>query len=135
MFQYMVANTDWSTTFLHNAKVIQLNESKQYIPLAYDFDMSGFVNAPYATVNQDLGLTSVRERLYRGFCRSEDVMQAIRQEYIAKENDINEVIKRYESSFEPKEYASIKKYMDEFFTTVKSDSKFKYDILQKCRTK
>lgn len=135
MFQYMVANTDWSTTFLHNAKVIQLNESKQYIPLAYDFDMSGFVNAPYATVNADLGITSVRERLYRGFCRSEDVMQVIRKEYIAKENEINEIIKRYENSFEPKEFAGIKKYMDDFFTTFKSDSKFKYEIIQKCRTK
>lgn len=135
MFQYMVANTDWSTTFLHNAKVIQLNDSKQYVPLAYDFDMAGFVNAPYAVPNEDLGIASVRERLYRGFCRPIELMQAIRKEYIDKEKDIREVIKRYESSFEPKEYASIVKYMDEFFVTFKSDTKFKYAIIDKCRTK
>ena len=134
MFQYMVANTDWSTTFLHNAKVIQLDESKKYIPLTYDFDMAGFVNAPYATPNETLGIASVRERLYRGFCRPE-VMQAIRAEYISKEKEIMDVVKRYESSFEPKEYASIVKYMDEFFATFKSDSKFKYNITDKCRTK
>jgi len=134
MFQYMVANTDWSTTFLHNAKVIQLEESKKYIPLAYDFDMAGFVNAPYATANQTLGITSVRERLYRGFCRSDDVMQAVRKEYIDKENDIMATIKRYESSFDPKEFASITKYMDDFFNTLKSDAKFKYNVMDKCRT-
>ncbi len=134
MFQYMVANTDWSTTFLHNAKVIQLNESKKYIPLAYDFDMAGFVSAPYATANETLGISSVRERLYRGFCRSEDVMQAIRQEYISKEQTIRDVIKRYENSFEPKEFASIMKYMDDFFITFKSDSRFKNSITDKCRT-
>ena len=136
MFQYMVANTDWSTTFLHNAKVIQLNESKQYIPLAYDFDMSGFVNAPYATPpNETLGIASVRERLYRGFCRSEEVMQAIRREYISKEKSITEVVKHYESSFEPKEFANMMKYLDEFFITFKSDTKYKYNIVDKCRTK
>jgi hypothetical protein len=135
LFQYMVANTDWSTTFLHNAKVIQLNESKKYIPLAYDFDMAGFVDAPYAVPNPDLGISSVQDRLYRGFCRTEDVMQAIRKEYIDKEKSITAAIKRYESSFEPKEFASIMKYTDEFFTIMKSDSKFKYSILDKCRTK
>jgi hypothetical protein len=134
MFQYMVANTDWSTTFLHNAKVIQLEESKKYIPLAYDFDMAGFVNAPYATANETLGITSVRERLYRGFCRSNEVMQAIRNEYISKENDINGVIKRYQNSFDPREFASLTKYMDEFFNTLKSDAKFKFNIMDKCRT-
>lgn len=134
-FQYMVANTDWSTTFLHNAKVIQLNESKKYIPLAYDFDMAGFVDAPYAVPNPDLGLSNVRERLYRGFCRTEDVMLAIRKEYIDQEKSIKEAISRYESNFEPKEYASMVKYMDDFFTTLKSDTKFKNSIMDKCRTK
>lgn len=135
MFQYMVANTDWSTTFLHNAKVIQLEESKKYIPLAYDFDMGGLVNAPYATVNPELGIATVRERLYRGFCRTPELLQAIRKEYIGKEKEITDTINRYESSFEPKEFANVKKYMEEFFTTFKSDSKFKYGILEKCRTK
>ena len=54
MFQYMIANTDWSTTFLHNAKLIQLNDTKKYIPLAYDFDMAGFVDAPYAVADPSL---------------------------------------------------------------------------------
>jgi hypothetical protein len=130
----MVANTDWSTTFLHNAKLIQLDDSKKYIPLTYDFDMAGFVNAPYAVPNETLGIASVRDRLYRGFCRPEEVMQAIRKEYIDKEKDIMGVIKRYESSFEPKEFNNIMKYMDEFFATFKSDAKFKAQIIDKCRT-
>jgi hypothetical protein len=134
MFQYMVANTDWSTTFLHNAKVIQLEESKYFIPLAYDFDMSGIVSAPYATVNPDLGISTVRERLYRGFCRPTELMQAIRKEYITNEPKLREVIKLHENKFAPKEYTAIVKYMDDFFNTIKSDSKFKGAILDKCRS-
>jgi len=135
IFQYMVANTDWSTTFLHNAKLIQLDESKKFIPLAYDFDMSGFVNAPYAQVNAELGISNVTDRLYRGFCREPSVIQAIRAEYVSKEQSIMDVVKRYEKDFDAKTYSTIVKYIQEFFTTMKSDSKFKASILDKCRTK
>ena len=33
-----------------------------------DFDSSGFVNAPYAAPDEQLGLSSVRDRQYRGYC-------------------------------------------------------------------
>jgi len=135
MFQFMVANTDWSTTFQHNAKLIQLNDTKKYIPLTYDFDMAGFVDAPYAVADPSLGISGVRERLYRGFCRSDNITAAIRAEFVNKEGDIMGVVKRFESSFSAKEYAGIVKYMEEFFTTFKSDSKFKASITDKCRTK
>lgn len=134
MFQYMVANTDWSTTFLHNAKLIKLNDSRTYIPLAYDFDMSGFVNAPYATVNDQLPISTVRERLYRGFCRPEPLLQAIRREYLSKETEIKSKIKSNEADIDPKEFSAMTKYMDEFFSTLKNDKSFKVEILDKCRT-
>jgi hypothetical protein len=133
MFQYLIANTDWSTTFYHNAKVIQLEESKKYIPLAYDFDMSGVVDAPYSAVDPSLGIASVRQRIYRGFCRPEPIFQAIRHDFIGKEATIKEVIKRYESLLEPKEYINLLKYIDDFFGVIKSDGKFKAEIINSCR--
>jgi hypothetical protein len=135
MFQYMIANTDWSTTFLHNAKLIQLNDTKKYIPLTYDFDMAGFVDAPYAVVDPSLGISSVRDRVYRGFCRSEGVTQATRAEFISREQEILGALKSLEGSFSPKEYAGMVKFMDDFFTTFKEDSKFKDQVADKCRTK
>ena len=45
-----------------------------------------------------------------------------------------DVIKRYEKDFDAKTYSNIVKYMQDFFTTMKSDSKFKAAILDKCRT-
>jgi hypothetical protein len=134
MFQYMIANTDWSTTFQHNAKLIQLTESKKYIPLTYDFDMSGFVDAPYAVADASLGIANVRERLYRGFCRDEALTQEVRQEYVTHEAAILAALKQYESAFPAKEYAGIEKYMAEFFDTFKNDAKFKREIIGKCRT-
>jgi hypothetical protein len=135
LFQYMISNTDWSTTFLHNAKVMQMKESKDYIPLAYDFDMAGFVDAPYAVVNESLSIANVKERLFRGFCRSEDSFQAVRNEFIANEGAIKGALTRYKNDLDPKEFTEMVKYIDDFFDTMKSDKKFKAEIVDNCRTK
>ncbi len=133
-FQLMVANTDWSTTFYHNAKVIYQAPAK-YIPLAYDFDISGFVNPPYAIVNEDLGIASVRERLYRGFCRKEPTVQFVRQEFLTAEPKIFATVARYEKDFTPKEYNNMKSFVEDFFAMLKNDSKFKKMIVEGCRVK
>ena len=135
LFQYMIGNTDWSTTFLHNSKVM-FQEPGRYIPLAYDFDMSGFVDPPYGQPNTQLELTSLKERLYRGFCRTnEGPLQSVRKYYLAKEPDIMQVLAQYEKDFSPREYNEMKKYTAEFFAILKSDSDFKEKIIDGCRKK
>lgn len=134
LFQYLVANTDWSTAMQHNMKVIQL-ASNQKIPLAYDFDMAGLVNAPYATVNETLSISSVQERLYRGFCRNEATVQYVRSEYLRHENDLMKVISDHQSYFTEKDYTGITKFVGEFYATLKNDKRFKDAIITGCRTK
>jgi len=134
MFQYMIANTDFSTTFFHNAKVIKTKQGR-YIPVAYDFDMSGFVNAPYATFDPMLNIGSVRERIYRGFCRNEQVTHHVRSEYIALEPKIMDVLGHYESLFDSREFNGMKKYMNDFFTTIKNDGLYRQRIEYACRTR
>lgn len=133
LFQYMIANTDYSTTFSHNVKTIK-TEDGRYIPIPYDFDMAGFVNAPYATFDESLGIRSVHERVYKGFCRNEKVTEFVRNEYVELEPEINKVIDRYESQFEAKEFTALRKYMSEFFTTMKNDTFYREQIIRKCRT-
>lgn len=135
LFQYMISNTDWSTTYLHNAKLIKI-EPNTFIPLAYDFDMAGFVDAPYAVVDATLNVASVKDRVYRGFCRkNESALQSVRRQYINSEIQLKNVIGLYSNYFEPKEFASINAFIDEFFLTLKSDTNFRNSIIEKCRTK
>ena len=131
-FEYMIANTDWSTTTQHNTKVIQLPPNKK-VPLSYDFDMAGLVNAPYATINESLNIKSVKERLYRGYCRDESVTEYVREKYIQLESEIMNVVSDHQSYFSEGEYMVMKKYIEEFFTILKDDKKFKVAILFTCR--
>jgi hypothetical protein len=132
-FEFMIANTDWSTTYYHNAKIVKIG-TRKYVPIAYDFDMAGLVNAPYATVNEGLDLANVTERLYRGFCRNEALTQFVRAEFIQQEPTIMKIFDQYASYFEPKEIEGMKKYTAQFFTILKSDRQFKDNIMLKCRT-
>jgi len=134
-FQYMIGNTDWSTTFEHNSNSIFIKPDK-FIPLAYDFDMSGFINAPYAQDNAPtLGTGDIRERLYRGFCRDEKVMNNVRKEFLALEPTINATINQYASEFSDYDLEDMHQYLNQFFEILKDDQQFKSKILEGCRTK
>jgi len=133
-FQYMIANTDFSTQFLHNIKAIQ-TKNGHFIPIAYDFDMSGVVNAHYATFDEKLGIKSVRERYYKGYCRDEKVAQAVREDYINREQSIIAVIGAFDKFFEPKEIEALRKYLNEFFVTIKNDRAYSERLIGRCRSR
>lgn len=134
LFQYMISNIDWSTTYLHNSKIM-LQGTNRYIPLCYDFDMSGFVNPPYGQPNVDLGQQDIRDRIYRGFCRQEPVVQAGRQQFLKAEPDVMAVLASYEKDFPPRTYTEMRKYVEEFFGIIKDDNIFKKRIVEGCRRK
>jgi len=132
-FQYMIGNADWSAVFQHNSNTLFVNG--KYIPLSYDFDMAGFVNAAYSHENPPtLGTGDPRERVYRGFCKSESAMQEIRKEFLEKESVIHGIIDQHESYFAKYELKDMHDYLNEFFEILKSDSRFKSSIVESCRT-
>jgi len=77
LFQYMIGNVDYSILTLHNVIILDTVKGAR-IPVPYDFDYSGLVNAQYAVPAKGLPIGSVRERLYRGPCKSEaELAQAL----------------------------------------------------------
>jgi hypothetical protein len=67
MFQFFIGNTDWSIAGLHNMELLSQLDGT-VIPIPWDYDFSGAINARYATVDPSLTVTRVRDRLYRGYC-------------------------------------------------------------------
>lgn len=137
-FQYMIANTDYSTAYQHNEKLFLVNG--MIIPVPYDFDMTGFVDPRYAVVsevqNVKLPIADVTERLYRGFERDPEVFQQVRQQYLDKQDKIMEIVDSYETLFaDPKEFATGKEFLVDFFKVLENDKKFNREIIDRARTK
>jgi hypothetical protein len=83
VFQYLIGNTDWSATegpgeeqCCHNVTPY-VRADGTMIPVAYDFDSAGLVDAPHALPNERLPIKSVRQRLYRGRCRPAEELAPI----------------------------------------------------------
>lgn len=132
-FQLMIGNTDWSGLFQHNEKVLMLDE-KTIVPLAYDFDMTGLVNPPYAQVNNNIGIERVTDRLYRGFCRDPQLLQSIRSEILAKESQVFETVEENSKYFGESDAKTCRSYLKEFFDILKSNGLFEQKVLKACRT-
>lgn len=100
IFQYLIGNTDWATTqaaagedCCHNMGVIAPRPSVHgVVTIPYDFDQSGFVNAPYAEPHPNLPIRSVRERLYRGLCLGGAHLEATIDSFNAGRAEIEELI-------------------------------------------
>lgn len=137
LFQLLIANTDFSKRYQHNCKLIFQNA--KYIPLPYDFDMSGVVSAPYSVVSQvgdaKLPIESVKERLYRGHCTSAAITELVRQEYLSNEEKLLAVPDQLKESLSEKEIKNLKEYLEEFFEILKDDSSFDREVVSKCRPK
>lgn len=133
-FQYLIGNTDFSVAYQHNGKLLYID--KKIIPLPYDFDMSGLVDASYATVNTTLGIKSVTDRVYRGFKRDEAVMNAVREHYISKKNEMMAAVDAMSPEFDSsKELNATKEFISSFYEVLGDDKKFTKQIVEKVRTK
>lgn len=78
VFQYLIGNTDFSMiagpkddACCHNVLPFEGIEAL-YMPIPYDFDFAGLVNARYAEPNPRLKIRRVTTRLYRGNCAYND---------------------------------------------------------------
>ncbi|MFD0796012.1 hypothetical protein ACFQZJ_00955 [Maribacter chungangensis] len=138
MFQYMIGNTDFSTAYQHNQKL--LFKEGQILPVPYDFDMSGLVNASYAVVsninNSPLNISKVTQRQFRGFKRDMVSFEKVRQHFLQKQPEIFKLFSEYEPFFKDKaSYRKAKGFIDSFFDILKDDVQYNKRILQAARLK
>jgi hypothetical protein len=132
VFQYLIGNTDWSIPALHNIVMVRKNPEGVLFAIPYDFEWSGIMNTEYARPQESLGIGSVRDRLFRGYCRSpEEFEQTFSKFRMNKEN----IYKIYNSQqgLENKKLKQTLKYIDEFFEIIDNPKLVKREFLEKCR--
>jgi hypothetical protein len=133
-FQYFIGNTDFSVSFQHNGKLLYTN--KEFLPLPYDFDMTGWVDPSYGFGNPTLGLSSLTERVYRGFKRDAEVMNTVRKQYLDSKESIVSLVNSFKNEFDDQsEFNKMFKFMNGFFEIIEDDKKFNKQIVNKARTK
>jgi hypothetical protein len=131
LFEYFIGNTDWSVNGLHNVELI--DTALGYIPVAYDFDFSGAVNARYATTDPSLPIHRVRDRLYRGYCVPDESYAPAFELFNAKKDSIYAL---YRDSLgqllKGDRVKETLEYFDDFYKTIKDPRVAKHEIKDRC---
>ena len=132
VFEYMIANTDWSVQYLQNIKLMSTDSVAVPITVPYDFDHSGMVNAPYAKPVEELEMSSVRERRYRGYCIPDlKVFESIIEKFNLLKNDIYKLYTEC-TLLDAKYIKSTIQYMDEFYSTINTAKAWQKDFAYPC---
>lgn len=132
LFQYMIGNTDWSVEFRQNVVLMAQEAGKMPISMAYDFDHSGLVNAPYAQPAEALNMNSILERRYRGYCLPDlSVFDPVLAHFNAIKPQVYEL---YNSCtlLDDKYRSFVIKFMDQFYETINNPESFKKQISYPC---
>ncbi len=133
LFEYMVANTDWSISGLHNISLMRDSIGVIH-PVAFDFDWSGAVNARYSFPDARLGIRVTTDRLYRGPCLSPDEWQPTFARFTAARPRIEAVYASL-TGFEPRRKERTLEYLAEFYRTIGAPKSVKVALGESCQAR
>lgn len=139
VFQYMIANTDWSVAFkeddeefcCHNTIMVGTMVGPVF-PVPFDFDWAGVVDAPYARPDPMLGIRTVRQRRFWGVCKPREVLESAFPLFNQKREEIYDLYRRQEGLEEDQVRRSLEFY-DEFYETINDGNKVRSRMMEDCR--
>jgi hypothetical protein len=139
LFEFLIGNTDFSFEVgpdecCHNSKAIVVeHRNGGYLPVPYDFDLSGIVNAPYARPHSSFDIDDVTDRLYRGIqCPPEVMHEAVRLYQDRREAILN--LWRNTNLLSERDRHNSVAFIEEFFEVLDSDKAFTREIGKKARS-
>lgn len=137
VFSYFIGNTDFSTIrgakgepCCHNVALLE-QETGLFLPIPYDFDLSGMVSASYATPNPKLGIKSVSNRLYRGWCQNKELLNATFSLFHNKRDNINALITNL-GALSDYSRKKMGRYINRFYKTLANDARIKRKFIKAC---
>lgn len=133
-FSYMIGQSDFSVTGRHNLKILTLKDygPTGFIPVPYDFDYTGMVDAHYATPGDNLGITSVKQRYYLGTCRTEEVHEQTIAWLASYRDEIKDLILSFEY-LDERERVDVWNYLESYFEETEQKNFIGRRITPTCR--
>ena len=140
LFQYMVGNLDWAVQAgppgedcCHNTRPIGATENatSNLTSLPYDFDQTGLVFAPYSAPPAQIRVSSVRTRVYRGFCSHNAYTRTIAAEVLAARAQYEAVIASIPNLPERRR-SRAQSYLADFFDDIATPADVEDNLIDEC---
>ena len=125
IFNYMIANWDWSVPGQHNIdilKTMKYEGSNLGLAVPFDFDLCGVVNADYSIPSEAIGLKNARDRKYCGICRDREVLKNDLLSLLNKKEKLYAVVDEFQY-LSQKSKEDITSFLDQFFNQLEVQKK------------
>lgn len=141
LFQYMIGNLDWDMNHgpqvddcCHNSKILgtNLEARAELTPVAYDFDYSGLVDAPYAVPPASIPVSRVTQRFYRGYCSHNAETRAMLPQFTAARSKLVAALSAI-PELDENTRKSMEKYLDSFYSEIDSEKSADKNLFSACR--
>jgi hypothetical protein len=143
VFQYMIGNVDClafqagpdASECCHNTKPIGTSVGPVFT-LPYDFDISGLMNTRYANWLfsgnlEKMGLRNVRQRRYRGLCRSAAFWPSIFTEFNERRDEIEQLF-RGQEGLETDVLEETLEYIGGFYDVINDEARARREFERHC---
>lgn len=137
VYQYLIGNTDFSPIraapgepCCHNYMLFG-DEEGQVLPIPYDFDMSGIVDAPHSAPNPRFGLRNVQDRMYRGRCANNEHVAASVQAFLEHKPLIYDLVNSNDI-YRTGTRKDTLRFLDEFFAVLGNPDRVQRNLVDEC---
>jgi hypothetical protein len=124
LFQFMIANTDWSARKGHNTEIVQREEDKALIIVPYDFDYAGIIDNDYAVPSEKLPIRDVRERYFMDKKVDIEELNTAVQYFLNIEEKMLTTCDNADF-LEDRSKKRFRKFIEEFYKIIKNEKKVK----------
>ena len=131
-FEYLIGGTDWSLVGLHNIVLVQSKENGGVIPVPYDFDWTGIVWTKYSFPDYRLPIKTVRERVYRGICRTPQEWAPVLRKFRDQRTVLYAVYGTL-PDLDAKYVKDTREYLDDFYKVIDSPGLVKAELINNCK--
>jgi hypothetical protein len=118
LFEYMIGNTDWDIHTTRNLRILKHPGHDKLVAIPYDFDFSGFVNAPYAVPSADFKLKSIRDRYFMAEGLSAETIRKAARQFRDERESFMALCR--ESGLPEKAVKDMTGYLESFFKAMES---------------
>lgn len=129
LFEYMIGNTDWSISGLHNIRLVEVPIGRVFA-VPYDFDWAGLVDTRYAFPDPSLPIRDVRERIFRGHCVATDELRAAIEHFLQRRDDVFGAVEV--AGMEERDARRMRSYLDEFYDELEDPERLERRFSRTC---
>jgi hypothetical protein len=127
----MSGNTDWSVSGLHNVTLLKDSVGVVH-PVPFDFDWTGAVDTRYSFPDKSLPIRTVRDRLWRGDCRSAEAMAPIIDRFLSRRPAMDSAYMAL-APLQPAVRDKMQKYFADFWPQLANPKKLVAEFKRYCK--